>query len=173
VNAEEAFDRLLRALARRSVRYVMIGVWAANYYARHGGHVFHTKDRDLFVPPDAPNLLHAWTAAREAGYELWSGDEPLGDPLDLWLAERVVPRRANTSAMHPTGVVADFTLEMKGFDFEKVWSERKTFRIGDVEIPVARLSHIVESKAKVDRPKDRLFLATWEEALRDLLKDED
>ncbi|HEV8657914.1 MAG TPA: hypothetical protein VGS96_04735 [Thermoanaerobaculia bacterium] len=151
----------------------MIGVAGANYYARHGGQVFTTKDRDLFVPPDAPNLLSAWTASRESGYELWSADEPLGEPLDLWLAERVVSRRANTTATHPAGVTIDFTLEMKGFDFEKVCSERKIFRIGDVEIPVARLSHIVASKAKVDRPKDRLFLATWEEALRDLLKDED
>ncbi len=151
----------------------MIGVWGANYYARHGGHVFATDDRDLFVPPDAPNLLNAWQAARDAGYELWSANEPLGDPLDLWLAERVIGQRAVTSAIHPAGVTIDFTLVMKGFEFETVWSERKLFRIGDVDIPVARLSHIVESKAKVNRPKDRLFLATWEEALRDMLKDED
>jgi hypothetical protein len=39
-----------------------------------------------------------------------------------------------------------------------------------VEVPVARLRHIVDSKAAVGRPKDRLFLATHEEALRHLLK---
>jgi len=48
-----------------------------------------------------------------------------------------------------------------------------SFRIDDVEIPVARLSHIVESKAKANRPKDRLFLATWEEALRNMLKEDE
>jgi len=38
------------------------------------------------------------------------------------------------------------------------------------DVPVARLRHIVESKAAAGRPKDRLFLATHEEALRDLLR---
>ena len=42
-----------------------------------------------------------------------------------------------------------------------------------VEVPVARLSHVVRSKAAVGRPKDLLLLATHEEALRDLLKRED
>jgi len=58
---------------------------------------------------------------------------------------------------------------MKGFDFETVWNARRVFRVTDIDIPVARLSHIVESKAKTNRLKDRLFLATWQEALRDLL----
>ena len=151
----------------------MIGVWAANYYAQHGGHVFATDDRDFFFPADPPNLLRGWTASRESGYELWSGQEPLGEPLDFWLAERVVSNRALTTAIHAEGVVVDFTLVMAGFDFETAWNERKSFRIDDVEIPVARLSHIIESKAKANRPKDRLFLATWEEALRDLLKEEE
>jgi len=42
-----------------------------------------------------------------------------------------------------------------------------------VEVLVARLSHVVRSKAAAGRPKDLLFLATHEEALRDLLKRED
>jgi len=173
VSDYKPFLRLLRSLAQRNVRYIMIGVWAANYYARSGAHVFATNDRDFFLPPDPPNLLNAWNASRESGYELWSGDDPLGEPLDRWLADRVVSTRANTTAIHPAGVAVDFTLDMKGFDFETVWGERRLFRVDDVEVPVARLAHIVESKARVNRPKDRLFLATWEEALRDLLKEEE
>ena len=37
------------------------------------------------------------------------------------------------------------------------------------ELPVARLSHIIRSKAAANRPKDRLFLATHAEALRQML----
>ena len=169
MNAPDVFHRLLRLLAQHRVQYVVIGVAGANYYARSATEVFTTKDRDLFVPPDASNLLSAWHASRESGYDLWSGQEPLGEPLDAWLAERVVSNRAGTSALHPTGVAIDFTLEMKGFEFETVWNARRVFRVGDIDIPVARLSHIVESKAKTNRLKDRLFLATWQEALRDLL----
>jgi hypothetical protein len=173
VSADSPFLQFLRQLARNDVRYVMIGVAGANYYARSAAEVFSTKDRDLFLPTDPANLLNAWTTSRQCGYELWSGDEPLGETLDRWLAERVVAQLANTTAIHPAGIAIDFTLVMKGFDFETAWSGRKIFRVGNVDIPVARLSHIVESKAKANRPKDRLFLATWEEALRNLLKDEE
>ena len=48
--------RLLRELDRRAVRYVTIGVWGANYYALSGSTVFHTEDRDLFLPLEPENL---------------------------------------------------------------------------------------------------------------------
>jgi hypothetical protein len=173
VRSDSPFLRLLARLAQGEVRYVVIGVAGANYYARSGAEAFATKDRDLFLPPDPLNLLNAWNASRVSGYELWSQEELLGEPQDQWLAERVVSTRATIRAIHPAGIAVDFTLEMKGFDFETVWNDRRVFRAGDVEIPVARLSHIVASKARLNRPKDRLFLAAWEEALRDLKKDEE
>ena len=62
---------------------------------------------------------------------------------------------------------------MEGFAFDAVWAERRTFVVDEVAIPVARLAHIVASKAAVGREKDRLFLATHAQALQDLLpKDE-
>jgi hypothetical protein len=63
----------------------------------------------------------------------------------------------------------DLTLVMAGFEFEQVWDDRVVFVLGDVEIPVARLRQIVESKAAVGRRKDLLFLATHEDGLRQLL----
>ncbi|MGH7896390.1 MAG: hypothetical protein ACREQQ_00440, partial [Candidatus Binatia bacterium] len=59
---------------------------------------------------------------------------------------------------------------MAGFDFETVWAERRTFVVGRARIPVARLSHIIESKRRAGREKDRLFLAAHEEAIRDLIR---
>jgi hypothetical protein len=58
---------------------------------------------------------------------------------------------------------------MAGFDFDRVWNERREFVVDSVAIPVARLAHIIESKAAAGREKDRLFLATHAEALRQLL----
>jgi hypothetical protein len=106
------------------------------------------------------------------GLELWSGGEPLGAPLDRWLAEQVVTRRALVRATDARGLDVDFSLVMAGFDFETVWAARRVFVVDDVEIPVARLRHIVESKARAGREKDRLFLASHAEALSDLLKGE-
>jgi len=163
---------LARALQDRSVRFVLIGVGGANFYAHTGSAVFTTDDRDLFLPPDPDNLVRCWAACETAGFDLWSEREPLDMPRDLWLAERVVERRALTRASG-IGAAIDLTLVMKGFDFETVWNERRIFKLEDVDIPVARLLHIVQSKHAVGRDKDRLFLATHREALQDLLRREE
>ena len=75
---------LVRALQQDSVRFVLIGVAGANYYAHGGSTVFTTEDRDLFLPPDADNLVRCWTASEMIGLDLWSGDEPLDRPRDRW-----------------------------------------------------------------------------------------
>ena len=62
---------------------------------------------------------------------------------------------------------------MSGFDFETVWPARRIFEVEGIAIPVARLSHIVESKARAGREKDRLFLATHREALEYILSDDE
>lgn len=168
----EPFHSLVAALLRAGVRFVVIGVGGANYYARDASMTFTTMDRDLFLPPDPDNELRAWDTCIEAGFMLWSGDEPLGEPRDRWLAERVVERRMVVAATD-RDLRVDLSLVMADFDFETVYEARRTFDVDGVPIPVARLSHIVESKRRVGRDKDLLFLATHEQALRDLLGGDD
>jgi hypothetical protein len=162
---------LVRELHERSVRFVLIGVGGANYYAHAGSAVFTTKDRDLLLPLEPDNLVECWQACEATGLELWSGREPLDRPRDRWLAERVVERRALTSASSPD-LLVDLTLVMKGYDFDPVWNERRTFKVEGVDIPVARLLHIVTSTHAAGRDKDRLFLATHRDALEQLLRRE-
>lgn len=161
---------LARALRDRQVRYVLIGVSGANLYAPSGQAAFITEDFDLFLPPDPDNLVHAWASCDDAGLELLIGREPLDRPRDRWLADRVIERRALTRARSGDDLAVDLTLVMKGFEFETVWSERREFVVDDVEIPVARLLHIVTSKQAAGRDKDNLFLATHREALEQLFK---
>lgn len=165
--------RVARELAARSVRYVLIGVSGANLYGPAGQAVFTTEDIDLFLPPDPENLVRAWSACERVPLDLWLGDEPLDSPRDLWLAERVVERRALTTAKGTNDLLIDLTLVMKAFDFEAVWKERREFLIERVPVPTARLLHIVESKQAAGRPKDQLFLATHKDALEQLLKTPD
>jgi hypothetical protein len=146
----------------------VIGVWGANYHAHSAGVIFTTEDRDLFLPTDAANELKTWMACRREGFELWSGGEPLGEPLDAFLAEKVVSNRALVRA-NGNDLLIDLTLVMAGFEFEDVWARRRTFTVQGVDVPVAALSDIVASKAAAGRPKDQLFLATHEDALRQLL----
>lgn len=164
---------LARALSRLDVRFVLIGVAGANYYAPAASAMFLTKDRDLLLPLDPENLARCWSACEAVGLELWSGGEPLDRPRDRWLAERVIRREALTRATDGRDLEVDLSLTMNGFDFETVWAERRTFLVEDVEIPVARLLHIVTSKERAGRDKDRLFLATHREALETLLRSEE
>ncbi|MBK7874460.1 MAG: hypothetical protein IPJ77_01675 [Planctomycetes bacterium] len=169
---QNAFVLLAGELDRRSVRYVTIGVSGANYYALSGSTVFHTEDRDLFLPLDPENLKRAWQACEATGFDLRVGREPLDYPRDLWLAERMVGHRALTKAFGPGGMHVDLTLVMGDFEFEPVWKERRTFLDAGAQVQVARLKHIVDSKVAANRPKDQVFLETHKEALRQLL-DED
>lgn len=164
---------LAAELERGTVRYVLIGVSAANFYGPDGQAVFVTEDFDLFLPPEPDNLVRAWEACEQAALELWLGNEPLDRPRDRWLAERVVERRALTRVTGPGEFKADLTLVMAGFDFETVWTERREFLVEGVAVPTARLLHIVESKHAAGRPKDQLFLATHKDALEQLLKKPD
>jgi hypothetical protein len=159
-----------RALGRRGARYVLIGVSGANLYGPAGQAVFATEDFDLFLQPDARNLVNGWLACDDVGLDVWLNDEPLDRPRDEWLANRVIERRAAMRGTGPDDLVVDLTLEMAGYDFEAVWSDRREFVIDDANIPVARLLHIVTSKHAAGRDKDRLFLATHKDALEQLLK---
>lgn len=168
-----SFAPLARALSEGGVRYVLIGVSGANLHAHRAGVVFATQDRDVFLPADPHNLLAAWRACELCNLQLASSGEPLDEPRDLRLAERVVEHRALTQAMDDQELQVDLTLVMAGFGFDEVWEERTTFVLAGVEVPVARLKYIVASKAAAGRDKDRLFLATHAEALRELLPPED
>lgn len=162
------YDKLFRDLVRAQVRFVLIGVGGANYYAHTGGQLFATQDQDIFLPSDPENVLACWQVFREDGWDLWCNREPLGEPVDLWLAEKVVSHQAAVKA-GLGGDEIDLTLVMKGFTFEEIWEERRLFWREGVEIPVARLEHIVRSKRAVGRPKDHLFLTTHEELIKELL----
>jgi hypothetical protein len=168
----DPFAHLVTALHGAGVRFVLIGVWGANFWARSASTIFTTQDYDLLLPLDPDQVLQAWRACEQAGLALWCGDEPLDQPRDAALAQRVLDSRALVRATDGHTLDVDLSLTMSGFDFETVWRERRLFRVEGVDVPVARLRHIVESKAAAGRPKDRLFLATHEEALRDLLRRE-
>ena len=160
----DAFARLVRSLERAGVRFVLIGLAGANYYARSGATLFVTEDRDLLLPLDPDDALAAWGVCEAMGLELRCGREPLDRPRDRFLAERVVTNRALVRATDGAGLDVDLSLVMAGFDFETVWAERRVFRVGTVDIPVARLGHIIESKRRVGREK----VATHAEAIREL-----
>ena len=166
----EPFAPLTRALANRKVRYLLIGVSGANLYAVPPATRFVTDDFDLFLPADPENLVQAWAACEDLHCALWLTDEPLDRPRDRWLAGRIIEREAVTRVTGPDDLKVDLTLVMKGFDFETAWKERRMFFAEGIQVPTARLLHIVTSKQLAGRQKDQLFLATHQDALEQLLQ---
>ena len=51
----DAFARLVRLHERAGVRFVLIGLAGANYYARSGATLFVTEDRDLLRSFNSPD----------------------------------------------------------------------------------------------------------------------
>ncbi len=168
----DQYTAILGELARSGVRFLVIGAFGINYYAMRKQVLINTDDCDLFLPPDPKNLVSCWQTLESHRLELTSHGELLEKPLDLWLAERVVERRAVVRALGPSDLKIDLTLMMKGFHFENLWAERRTFTVEGQEIPVAPLSRIVESKKAAGRDKDVLFFVSHEEILKELLGDE-
>ena len=168
----QEYVEILGRLVRADVRFLVIGITGVNFYVIRRHVPFNTGDCDVFLPPDPKNLVACWQVMDAQGFELTSHGEPLEIPLDLWLAERVVERRAVIQALGPGDLRLDLTLTMKGFYFESLWAERRTFIVERQEIPVAPLSRIVESKKAAGRDKDVLFFVSREEILRELLSDE-
>jgi hypothetical protein len=99
----ELFPRLGAALNQAGVRFVVIGVAGANLWARSGQTIFATRDYDLFLPPDPENVLLAWQAVDALGLRLFCRDEPLDRPRDLFLAQRIIERRALVRASDGAG----------------------------------------------------------------------
>ena len=165
----DPYRELLGHLSESAVRFLVVGVTGVNYYALPGQTLFATEDLDLFLPLDPANLLGTWKVCEDLGFTLTSSGEPLERPLDLLLAERVVERGAAISGSRTSGERVDLTLVMAGTRFEEVWERKRIFVVDGIDVPVAPLGAIVESKRRAGRKKDLLFLVSHEEILEELL----
>lgn len=158
------------ALRRAGVRYVIVGVFGINFYARDAGSVFTTADCDLLLPADAATLRKALVALRRRGFRFEAGGEPLpeADPVVL---KGIVRARANVIA-RKGGERMDLALGIAGCGFNALWRKRRRFKAEGVTLNVGPLADLVASKEKAGRPKDRVFLETYRAALEELLKQE-
>jgi hypothetical protein len=156
-----------RRLAQARVPYVIVGVFGVNLYSERVGTVITTADCDFLLPADAAILSRALRALAGLGYAFEAGREPfLPDPE---LLQGVVRARANIVARREDTQL-DLVLEIAGCRYEDLWKRRRRFRVDDVLVRVAPLQDILRSKELAGRPKDRLFLETYRDALDNLLR---
>ncbi len=165
-----AYVEICGLLEKARVPYVIVGAFGVNLYAERAGLVITTMDCDFLLPMDAAALSKALGTLHEQGYELEAGGEPfLHEDPDL--IQGVLRARANIVA-RKQGAQADLALEIAGCDFPSLWKRHRKFKVEGGVMRVAPLEDILRSKEMAGRPKDRLFLETYRDALEKLLRDD-
>jgi hypothetical protein len=163
----DPYIRVCRELEKARVRYVIVGAFGANLYARDAGCVITTQDCDLLLPPDAVALNRAIGVLRKLGFALEAGGEPVDQDPDLI---RGIVRALACVRAAKNNVRIDLPLQIAGCSFTSLWARHRRVKLGRFAVRVAPLRDILRSKKLADRPKDRLFLALWEDALKQLLE---
>lgn len=158
----KAFDpeRLLKALARRRVRYVLIGAVAA----RLQGFPRMTADADITPARDADNLRRLALALRDLKAKVYTEAVPEGLAFDCSAETLAQGRLWNliTSAGR-----LDVAFEPSGTTgYEDLAASALSFNIFGVEVKAASLEDIARSKEAAGRPQDRQDLIV----LRDMLR---
>jgi len=150
---ESDFDLIFAALAKRKVRYLVVGGVAV---VLHGVPRF-TADVDLVLALDKANVLAALDALAGLGYRP-RAPVPLLDFAnpDLrrdWIQEKGLTVFSLWSTDHPATEIDLFIEEP--FPFEEVFARATQVDLGSNHVTVASVSDLIELKRRADRPKDR------------------
>ncbi len=156
----------LTAISESGVRFLVVGAFGMNLHGEQLGPTLFTRDCDLMLPPDPVGLAGVIGILRAQGFAIEVGGEPLPDEDDVVLGG-IVRHRACVRAIKED-VAFDLPLQIAGGEFEELWSRRRRFRLGEVDLPTAALEDLIRSKQLADRPKDRLFLETFRSEIEDL-----
>jgi hypothetical protein len=127
------FEDMLATLARHRVRYLIVGGLAFIYHAKPR----YTKDMDLWVDPDRPNLVRANEALTE-----------FGSPTLLDLANR---DQIVQVGVEPNRI--DFILVVEGVRFATAWRQRIRGRYGSAPANWIDLNSLIKAKARIDQPR--------------------
>jgi hypothetical protein len=153
-------ERLLKALARHRVRYVLIGAVAA----RLQGFPRMTADTDITPARDKGNLARLAAALRALDAKVYTESVPEGLPFDCTAAALA---RANVWNLVTSAGRVDVAFEPSGTKgYEDLASSAVTFTAFDVEVQAASLEDIVRSKEAADRPQDRQDVIVLKAMLR-------
>ncbi len=157
-----AFDpkRLLKALARRHVRYVLIGAVAA----RLQGFPRMTADADITPARDEDNLRLLALALRDLKAKVYTESLPDGLPFDC-SAETLA--RAKLWNLITSAGRLDVAFEPSGTTgYDDLATSALSFTVFGVEIQAASLKDILRSKEAANRPQDREDVIVLREMLR-------
>jgi hypothetical protein len=154
-------SRLLEALARNGVEYVVIGGVATQVH----GHRRTTMDLDVTPCPDPENLGRLSTAleeleARPSDPELAQGEISVVDPERLAIAPIVPPLLTRHGQLH-------ILMEPRGArPFVELKENALSIEIDGIEVAIVSLDDLIRMKRAAGRPSDLDDIAALTEAER-------
>lgn len=147
-------ERIIAALDRRGVRYVLVGGFAAVIH----GSPYVTTDLDIAPERGPANLARLSQALRDLRARVWTSSEPEGLPfghdaeslgrVEIW--NLITDHGRLDVAFVPAGTMG----------YPDLIRDATRLRILGVEVDVASLADVVRSKEAAGREKDRLMLPT-------------
>jgi hypothetical protein len=141
-------DRLLKALSRHKVNFVLIGALAARLH----GFPRLTADADITPADDKPNLERLAAALDDLAAKVYTESVPEGLAFDCSAATLVRARMWNLVTNAGRLDIAFRPAGVEGYDDLKKNAER--FEAFGVRFLVASLDDIIRSKEAAGRPKD-------------------
>lgn len=141
-------ERLLEALSRHRVKFVLIGALAARLH----GFPRLTADADITPAGDKPNLERLAAALKELHAKVYTESVPEGLAFDCSPAALARARMWNLVTSAGRLDIAFEPAGIEGYDDLKRDAER--FEAFGVRFLVASLDDIIRSKEAAGRPKD-------------------
>jgi hypothetical protein len=141
-------ERLLRALTKHRVKFVLIGALAARL---HGFPRF-TADADITPATDKANLEHLAAALKDLHAKVYTESVPEGLPFDVSAATLA---RARMWKLVTDAGRLDIAFEPAGVDgYTDLKKDAEDFEAFGVRFLVASLDDIIRSKEATGRAKD-------------------
>ena len=132
------FKEFLRLLNSNSVRYLLVGGYAVNFY----GYARATGGLDIWVSRDPENALRADRAIRDFGFDF--------DEVSPGLLQ--TEHRSVRMGIEPVRI--EVLTSLSGVEFEECYAVRTPVEIGGVTVPVIHFADLIRNKRSAARLKD-------------------
>ena len=138
----EPHKKMLRILVEFNVDFILIGGFAVNYY----GYNRPTGDMDVWLKPTKENQQKLIAAIKEYGFNKESIDYV--ESLDFSKPE------VFTCGEPPVRI--DFLTKVSGVNFDEADAKKIMSPMGNIQVPLLHLHHLVLTKISNNRTKDKL-----------------
>jgi len=138
-------ERILRALAKHGVEYVLIGGLAVQTH----GHVRTNNDADLIPAPQPANMKRLAEALRALDARVLNSGQERTE-IDAKMLRRATIWQFGT----PDGGIDVMHEVPGGRPYEELSARALRVRLGDIEVPVVDLDDLIQMKLARGRPVD-------------------